>query len=92
MKIFFTAKNLFVILFLFLTGFSEAQVASLKATFSLINESGINIPYQNGMPVPTFSRQDRQIIDLDGTWKKLRFTADHNISLADRDSSGYANL
>ena len=92
MKIFFTTKNLFVILFILLSGLNEAQVASLKATFSLINENGINIPYQNGMPVPTFCRQDRQIIDLDGMWKKLRFTADHNISLAARDSSGYANL
>ncbi|MGC8595565.1 MAG: glycoside hydrolase family 2 TIM barrel-domain containing protein [Candidatus Kryptoniota bacterium] len=50
------------------------------------------MPYQNGMPVPTFEKQDRPIIDLRGVWKKLRFNADHNISLSARDSAGYSNL
>ena len=94
MKNIVTINNtLFLILIIFaLMDFTSAQTASLQATFSLHNEGSIIVPYQNGMPVPTFERQDRQIIDLDGTWKKQRFTADHNISLAARDSAGYANL
>ena len=87
-------KNLFFIsLFVFIIqDFIIPQTASLQATFSLKNINGINIPFQNGMPVPTFEKQDRQIISLDGIWKKQRFTANHDISLAARDSAGYTNL
>ena len=68
------------------------QTATLTSTFSLHNEKGVSIPFQNGIPVPTFTKQDRQVIDLDGIWKKQRFNADHNLSLAARDSSGYNNV
>ncbi len=87
-------KNLFlIIIFTFLYSIiTHAQTATLKATFSLKNINGVNVPFQNGIPVPTFEKQDRQIINLDGIWKKQRFTADHNISLAARDSAGYANI
>ena len=68
------------------------QTATLTSTFSLHDENGVSIPFQNGIPVPSFAKQDRQIIDLDGIWKKQRFNADHNISLAARDSSGYNNV
>ena len=94
MKIIYSIKY-FSFIFLFLIIFSKSassQTATLQATFSLQNEGGISVPFQNGIPVPTFEKQDRQIIDLDGTWKKFRFNADHNISLAARDSAGYANL
>jgi beta-glucuronidase len=69
-----------------------SQVASLEATMSLKQVDGIRIPYQNGFAVPTFEKQDRQIIDLKGQWKKQRFTADDNITLKKRDSIGYQNL
>lgn len=69
-----------------------AQVASLEATFSTPKSDGITIPYQNGMPVPSFEKQNRQIIDLKGTWKKQRFAASDQISLAKRDVTGYNEL
>ena len=80
-------------IFAFVFAFAAfSQTATLQATFSLRSVGGINIPFQNGMPVPTFEKQNRQTIDLNGAWKKQRFSADHNISLAARDSAGYANL
>lgn len=69
-----------------------SQVASLEATLNLTSVDGIKIPYQNGMPVPTFEKQTRTIINLAGLWKKQRFNASDNISLAKRDSIGYQNL
>jgi len=69
-----------------------AQIATLDATLKMQQVNGIYIPFQNGIPVPSFEKQNRQIIDLKGTWRKQRFTADDNITLARRDSSGYQNL
>ncbi len=88
-------KNFSTILFLiFLNSLINlhAQVASLEATFSLKQVDGIRIPFQNGFAVPTFEKQDRQIINLKGEWKKERFAADDNITLKKRDSTGYQNL
>ncbi len=80
-------------LFIFLFSLSAVQgQATLEATLSLKAVDGIMIPYQNGMPVPAFEKQDRTTIDLQGTWKKERFAADDEISLAKRDSAGYAAL
>jgi len=42
------------------------QVATLDATFGLNSESGIYIPFQNGMPVPSFEKQNRTTISLGG--------------------------
>lgn len=69
-----------------------AQVGSLEATFRLETVTGITVPYQNGMPVPSFEKQPRQTISLAGVWKELRFNANHDLSLLKRDSSGYAQL
>jgi len=70
----------------------SAQTASLEATLRFKSINGVDIPFQNGMPVPSFEKQKRAIINLAGTWKKLRFSADHNISLSKRDVTGVANL
>jgi len=71
---------------------ASAQVASLPATMSFRNIDSVTVPFQNGMPVPSFEPQQRPTIDLAGAWRKLRFSPDHNISLGNRDSSGYAAL
>ena len=68
------------------------QTATLKTTLTISSKDGIYIPYQNGMPLPSFEKQNRQIINLNGVWKKQRFSANHDISLAERDSIGYSNL
>ena len=70
----------------------HAQVASLEATMSLKQVDGIRIPFQNGFAVPSFEKQDRQIINLKGEWKKQRFAADDNITLKKRDAAGYQSL
>jgi len=69
-----------------------AQFASLEATFKLKDLNGIKVPFQNGIPVPSFEKQKRTIIELNGNWKKQRFSANNDISLANRDSVGYQNL
>lgn len=70
----------------------KSQTATLEPTLKLIDFNGIKIPYQNGMPLPSFEKQKRVIIDLKGEWKKKRFNASDNITLAKRDAAGYNNL
>ena len=89
-KICFSAFLLF--LFSNLSTNLHAQVASLEATMSLKQVDGIRIPFQNGFAVPSFEKQDRQIINLKGEWKKQRFAADDNITLKKRDAAGYQSL
>jgi len=82
----------FVIMFIS-TSFLFAQSTTLDPTLSLIDISGIKVPYQNGMPLPTFEKQSaRTVIDLAGEWKKLRFPTIDNVSLAKRDAAGVAAL
>jgi len=83
-----------LIIFLTISFFQDinSQVASLEATFTLKSVDGIKIPFQYGMPVPTFEKQNRLMINLAGQWKKQRFNASDNITLAKRDSAGYQNL
>jgi len=69
-----------------------AQTASLKKTLELKNVSGVMVPYQNGIPLPSFEKQKRKISDLSGAWKKERMALDTDISLSERDSIGYKNL
>ncbi|HCY77992.1 MAG TPA: glycoside hydrolase family 2 [Ignavibacteriales bacterium] len=93
MKTFLQRFNLILFLILFLTStLIKAQVASLEATLSLKQVDGIRIPFQNGFALPTFEKQDRQIINLKGEWKKQRFAADDNITLKKRDATGYQSL
>jgi hypothetical protein len=65
---------LFIIMFChFLSNDSIAQVASLEATLTLKPVDGIKIPFQNGFALPTFEKQNRQIINLKGDWKSKDF-------------------
>ena len=74
-------------------GHAAAQTtASLPATMSFRHIDSVTVPMQNGIPVPSFEPQYRPTIDLSGTWRKLRFSADHNISMGNRDSAGYAAI
>ena len=69
-----------------------SQTATLEATLKLEKVEGVTVPYQNGIPLPSFEKQNHKIINLNGTWKKERTTANDEITLAKRDSAGYANL
>lgn len=68
---------------------SLCQSATLEKTLELRNINNVQIPFQNGIPLPSFEKQLRTTIDLSGEWKKKRFQADHNISLQNRISGGY---
>lgn len=83
-----------LVLLIFNYQFSDifAQTASLPATLSLKDVGGVMVPYQNGFTLPSFEKQNRKMIDLQGEWKKQRFDANHDISLAERDATGYQNL
>ncbi len=83
-----------VLLLLLINNFQKSfsQVASLEATLKLEKVNGITVPYQSGMPLPSFEKQNHKMINLAGVWKKQRTAADDNITLAKRDASGYAIL
>lgn len=81
-----------LLIFLFTSDLIFAQIASLEATISLKQVDGVTIPFQNGFPLPTFEKQNRFTINLGGNWKKQRFDANDNITLAKRDAVGYQNL
>lgn len=83
-------KKLLLLQFTFSLFFNYAgysQTAALKANLTLESINGITIPYQNNFPLPGFEKQKRTTISLHGLWKKQRFHADHNLTLADRNSS-----
>ena len=84
-------KKIFLLL-IFCVSILKSQIASLDATLNLQTVSEITVPYQNGMAIPSFEKQNRKTISLEGTWKKLRFSADHNLSLLTRDANGYLQL
>ncbi|MEJ2536750.1 MAG: glycoside hydrolase family 2 TIM barrel-domain containing protein, partial [Calditrichia bacterium] len=69
-----------------------AQVATLKPTFNLKMVNGMNVPFQNNMPLPAFDKQLRYMNNLAGVWKKQRFMADHDLTLSERDSLHYMAL
>jgi len=69
-----------------------AQTAALESTLSLQSVNGITVPYQNGIPLPAFQKQTRQIINLKGTWKKERFSTDQAVTFAKRDEAGIQGL
>jgi beta-galactosidase len=70
----------------------RGQIASLPATFEVRTIDEVAVPFQGGLPLPSFEKQRRPIIDLQGAWRKQRFTSDHVITLGLRDSAGYAAL
>lgn len=82
----------FISFSLFYSSIIFSQTATLEKTLNLIEVNGENIPFQNGMPLPSFEKQNRTTIDLKGLWKKKRFNADHNITLQDRINGGYQEI
>lgn len=69
---------------------ASGQIAALPPTLELRVIDGITVPYQNGLPLPTFEKQRRPTIDLKGLWLKQRFAANHILTMGKRDSAGYA--
>ncbi|QQS35395.1 MAG: T9SS type A sorting domain-containing protein [Ignavibacteriales bacterium] len=94
MKIYYRPYAAFLLLlFMIITPFKTySQIAGLLSTNSLKQVDGIRIPFQNGFAVPSFEKQSREILNLKGEWKKQRFAANDNVTLAKRDSAGYQNM
>ncbi|MCX7874826.1 MAG: T9SS type A sorting domain-containing protein [Melioribacteraceae bacterium] len=71
----------------------NAQTATLQTTFDFQKVNGINIPFQNGIPLPSFEKQSgRTIIDLSGEWKKFRFVTNDNLTLTKRDAATITSI
>lgn len=64
----------------------------LKTTLTLETINGVNIPFQNGIPVPSFEPQTRAKIALNGEWLKRRLHMDHDFSMAPRGADWLAEL
>ncbi len=82
----------FLVLLLFLAINLNSQTASLESTMSIQEVDGTQVPFQNEIPLVSFEKQKRTLISLEGSWKKERFQADHDISLTRRDEAGYSAL
>ncbi len=61
--------------------------ADLASTLSFQDEPGGRVAFQSGQPVPTFDRQPRSSIQLDGTWRFDPEHVDTGLSLTDRKIS-----
>ena len=61
--------------------------ADLAPTLSFQDEPGGPVAFQSGQPVPTFDRQPRPSLQLDGTWRFDPERVDTALSLADRKGS-----
>ncbi|RJQ59676.1 MAG: T9SS C-terminal target domain-containing protein [Stygiobacter sp.] len=92
MKKLYTKVHLLFI-FLFTATYISFGQTTLETSLNLVEIGGVAVPHQNGMPLPTFEKQNsRTIIDLAGEWKKLRFATIDNVSLAKRDAAGIVAL
>jgi beta-glucuronidase len=87
-------KNIFKILAIniFYSIFIFSQTATLEKTLFLTEVNGEIIPFQNGIPLPSFEKQNRSTINLAGEWRKKRFNANHDITLQNRISGGYQQI
>ena len=62
--------------------------ARLRPTFEIRQADGGQVAFEQGRPVPTFSAQPRDGIDLDGAWRFQPVTLDSGLTFASRDSGG----
>jgi len=62
----------------------NGQQARLRPTLELRQADGGEVAYQSGRPVPTFSPQDRDGIDLGGDWRFQEAPLDRDLTFADR--------
>jgi beta-galactosidase len=84
--------RLSLLLLMVFSHLAPAQVASLPASFTVKTLGGYAVPFQNGMPVPTFEKQERATIDLAGIWRKQRFSANDGFSLGARVGANYDSI
>ncbi len=71
---------------------SGEKWSSLPMTLDLASAQGRYIPLQNGRPMISFEPQDRPMLDLAGTWRKLRLNVDHTLSMSPRTADWLASV
>lgn len=76
-----------LLLFILAGCLPAATVGTLEPTLTMEDVAGVEVAMQNGMPVPTYSRQPRPRIDLDGEWRVDRVELDPLLTMASRDRS-----
>lgn len=81
-----------IALLLLLAAVADAQIASLEPSLQLRTVGTVTVPFQNGRPLPSFEKQPRYTMSLAGPWRKMRFGADHQLSVTKRDSAAMASL
>lgn len=75
-----------------LSSLLHAQVGTLEPSLKIVLLDNVAVPVQHDVVVPSFEKQMRPTQSLAGQWKKLRFAANHTLTLTKRDSAGYAQL
>ncbi|MFH1779508.1 MAG: glycoside hydrolase family 2 TIM barrel-domain containing protein, partial [Candidatus Omnitrophota bacterium] len=60
------------------------SVGTQPPTFELKKVDEIYVPFQNGIPYPSWDTQDREYVNLNGTWKSQRQSVNHKLTLAKR--------
>ena len=65
----------------------SAAEGALAPTLTFHDEAGGPVAFESGQPVPTFDRQPRASIDLDGPWRFDAQSFDPSVTLSDRKSA-----
>ncbi len=78
-------KSLFyIIIAVFLSPCAFAEPITQPPTFEVKEIDGLNVPFQNGTPFPSWERQERPYIELGGAWRSERQGVDHKLTLYKR--------
>ena len=60
---------------------------TLAPTLTMVDNGGLSVAMQNGLPVPSFDWQPRPRLDLDGPWRVERMELDQRLTMTARDTS-----
>jgi len=63
------------------------EAGTLAPTLRVDDVDGLIVPMQNGGPVPSYDRQARPRLDLDGSWRMQRTDLDPDLTMTDRAAS-----
>ena len=74
----------YLALAVFLSSCAFAEPVTQPTTFEVREIDGLNVPFQNGIPYPSWERQDRPYIELNGAWRSERQGVDHKLTLYQR--------
>lgn len=93
MKSFFRSLLFLLLTTLLTANLTAAQASTLAQTLEFYDtptQDGRMVPiaYQNGLPLRSFDPQTRAQVTLGGEWRKERFNALDEVTMAERDRAG----